>query len=278
MNYVTDVDTIWVNTLEKILVSSNTVAPRGQITLEIPQHTVCVNTRQCVLLNPARKLSYQFMAAEAYWILSGDNTVAGIAPFNKNIAEFSDDGETFFGAYGPRIASQIDYVVQKLLSDRDTRQAGLTIWRENPHPSKDIPCTVAIWFQIRRARSKELSLNCHVFMRSSDVWLGLPYDVFNFSMLTHLVAARFNSELLPGGEQVIPGHLYVTAASSHIYQKNFDAAASIVNLAGLAGNNMGVRTTPPAFFGPSGEELLMENLAALRNKEELTSPRAWWRV
>jgi thymidylate synthase len=42
------------------------------------------------------------------------------------------------------IKQQLDYVVEALVKDNDSRQAVLTIWRPSPAPSKDIPCTVSI--------------------------------------------------------------------------------------------------------------------------------------
>ncbi len=211
---------VWLDTLKDILTNGESVTPRGEPTKEILHRTVEVDMRRPVLKVPSRKLSYQFMAAEAFWILTGDNRVASIAPYNKHIEQFSDDGETFFGAYGPKVVDQFAYVVSKLHRDPSTRQAGLTIWRENPPDTKDVPCTVAIFFNIR-----EGDLNAHVFMRSSDAWLGLPYDVFNFSMLSHLVCAFLN-ELNRTSSPTRPGRLYLTAASSHLYKRNFDAASA----------------------------------------------------
>lgn len=215
---MTDFSAVWLKMLHDTLAQGVPVSPRGQATLEMPQRTIEVNMRQPVLRVPARKLSYRFMAAEAYWILSGDDRVSTIAPYNSRITDFSDDGERFFGAYGPKIKAQLPYVLDKLLEDPDSRQAGLTIWRESPQSSKDIPCTVAIFFSIRGNK-----LNAHVFMRSSDVWLGIPYDVFNFSMLSHLVCAMFNEQTL-SDDVISPGTLYLTAASSHLYICNQAAA------------------------------------------------------
>lgn len=214
----------WLALMKETLEWGVLVAPRGKATKELLQQTICVDMRQPVVQVPKRKLNYKFMAAEAYWILSGDNTVAGIAPYNSKIADYSDNGETFFGAYGPRIRSQLDYVVRKLKSDEHTRQAGLTIWRENPPETKDYPCTIAMFFNRRGYQ-----LNCHVFMRSSDQWLGVPYDIFNFSCVAYLVCCRLNK----GDENdvdVKPGNLYLTAASSHLYQPNWADATDIVQL------------------------------------------------
>ena len=210
----------WLGSLNFLMEEGHVVAPRGKATREMPQYTIQVAMNKPVLTVPSRKLNYAFMAAEAYWILTGDNRVSSIAPYNQRIAQFSDDGETFFGAYGPKIRSQLEYVVRKLTEDRDTRQAGLTLWRENPPPTKDVPCTVAMWFQIRGSE-----LNCHVFMRSSDMWLGIPYDVFNFSMVAYYVCSLLNS----AQPWLSPGTLFLTAASSHLYMENVDAAIECVN-------------------------------------------------
>lgn len=205
----------WLGLLNDVLSRGVEVAPRGKLTLEIPQHTIEVDMAYPVVCVPERKLSYQFMAAEAFWILTGDDSVAGIASFNSNISEFSDDGVRFFGAYGPKVVDQIPFVVSKLLSDVSTRQAVISIWREKPPVTKDVPCTVAIAFNARGGW-----LNAHVFMRSNDVWLGMPYDVFNFSMIAHLVCAKYN-EAQSNPRALKPGRLYLTAASSHMYEPNW---------------------------------------------------------
>jgi len=215
----------WRRQVAKVVLRGQHVAPRQKPTRELLHSTVAVNMRRPVLRNPERMLHYRFMAAEAYWILSGSNRVDQIAPYNRHIAAFSDDGKTFFGAYGPKIVDQLPYVVNKLFRDRTSRQAVLTIWRENPGETKDTPCTIAMCFTVRDSR-----LDNHVFMRSSDIWLGLPYDVFTFSMVAHLVCALINRNITasaPAGvtsDVVEPGVLYVTAASSHLYEQNFEAA------------------------------------------------------
>jgi len=252
--------TVWLDTVKDIINSGKVVSPRGQHTRELPQRTITVNMNYPVLTIPSRKLSYKFMAAEAYWILSGDNRVKTIAPFNERISQFSDDGQTFFGAYGPKVVDQLTFVVDKLREDNDSRQAGLTIWRENPPATKDVPCTIAIFFNIRNAK-----LNCHVFMRSSDAWLGLPYDVFNFSMLTHLVCGLLNNV---GDINVRPGGLYLTAASSHLYFRDINAAVDCIHA-----------PTKPSLITPDNlyrhPDVLMSTLDKLRFSSP-GDPLRWW--
>jgi len=251
----------WQAHVARVITEGNVVAPRGKWTKELLQETVEVNMFYPVLTVVERNLNYRFMAAEAFWILSGDNRVETIAPYNSRISEFSDDGETFFGAYGPRVLEQFDSALKKLLADRDTRQAGLTIWRENPPQTKDVPCTVAIFFSIR-----ESQLNVHVFMRSSDVWLGLPYDVFNFSMLGYLMCGSLHWH----GVNVTPGRLFVTAASSHLYAENVNAALGCLNAA------PGEPLAPPPELWRD-PRLLMTTLRDLR-EAKAGDPLRWWEV
>lgn len=258
----------WIATLRLITNYGHYVSPRNYQTRERLHQTFIVSMSHCVLTHPERELSYQFMAAEAFWILSGSNRVDQIAPYNKNIAAFSDNGETFFGAYGPKIMAQLPYVVETLTRDPLSRQAGLTLWRESPPATKDMPCTVAIFANIRAGQ-----LNLHVFMRSSDVWLGLPYDAFNFSMLSHLICCRLNSgpQLAEYGE-ITPGTLYLTAMSMHLYERNHERASVV-----LSDTRLHPEGNPVPRVLRHSELTLYDVLKQLRETKK-GDPLRWWEV
>lgn len=169
-----------------------------------------------VLNSKVRALGYRFMFAEAAWMMSGMNTVKHIAPYSNRISDFSDDGVFYKGAYGPKIVDQLPYVVESLADDHDTRQAVINIWRENPRRSKDVPCTLSLQFLRRGHR-----LHTVASMRSSDAWLGLPYDCFNFTMITCGVIALLRQKTL---DILDLGYLTVNAGSGHLYEVNRKAA------------------------------------------------------
>ena len=264
----------WLHAVSNTLAWGQLVSPRGKATKETLHRTITVDMNRPVLTVEARKLSYRFMAAEAFWILTGDDRVESIAPYNKAIADFSDDGKTFFGAYGPKVVQQMPYVIRKLYEDPDTRQAGLTIWRESPPTTKDVPCTVAMFFNIRGGR-----LNASVFMRSSDVWLGVPYDVFNFSMIAHFICGSLNQSgrlVGLGGGLLEPGTLYLTAISSHLYETNWSGAQSCLSdgfKIDLDPGSMGA--TPSKLWQDPGA--LMDTLAELRDSKPGDACR-WWEL
>lgn len=211
----------WVDMLNDILEDGKPVDVRGFKTLELLHHTIVINMSAPIITVPARKLNYRFMAAEAEWMINGDDKLAPLTKYNKKMANYSDDGITLTGAYGPKIVAQSEYVVRTLLADQSSRQAVLTIWERTPAPSKDIPCTILMQFLIR-----DSFMDTHVYMRSSDAWLGVPYDIFSFSVVSTWMLAMYNS--LSDCEDVLPRNLYLTAGSRHLYEQHYKAAEDIV--------------------------------------------------
>lgn len=224
------------------------VAPRGQPCSEQRYVSLMLlNPDRNIVTFPARKLSYHFMVAEWLWVLGGMNDVATIAAYNKNIAQFSDDGKTFFGAYGPRFIRDFAKVAALLRKDPDTRQAIINIW--NPEAlrveTKDVPCTLTWQFFIRRGL-----LEMHACMRSNDVWLGFPYDLFNFTQIQRYLAAWLG---------VGVGTYVHTVGSMHLYDRNRDSAAELLNQDDLI-----TPVSPPLTFpSPAVVTGMMQGLAGV---------------
>lgn len=211
-----DMNQVWVDAIRDVMIGGKEASPRGMRINEILHHTHRIDMSYPVLTLASRKANYRFMIREAEWILDGSDKLAPLVVVNKQMAKFSDDGVTLTGAYGPRFMAQIDYVVEALVKDSETRQATMTLWQPNPKPSKDIPCTVALDFKIRDGK-----IHCQVFMRSSDLWLGLPYDVFSFTMMASKIAYKY---FLRTFLELELGTLFLTAASSHLYEEHFEKA------------------------------------------------------
>src|SRR5690606_23131635 len=126
----------------------------------------------------------------------------------------------------------------------------------SPPDTKDYPCTIAMWFGFNGP-----VLNMFVFMRSSDVWLGLPYDIFNFSMVAYLVCGHLNRAREEDRSAIIPGFLYLTAASSHLYEENLEAARATLETADR--RSVGRAARPSELWG--NPDALLEYLKQLRD-------------
>jgi thymidylate synthase len=190
-------------------------APRGKPVVEIRGTAVAFDMRRPVCTIYERRLGYRFMAAEAAWILSGDNRLETIKRYSPFIWEFSDDGFFYSGAYGPRIIDQLTYVCDMLADDADTRQAVIDVWRPNPRAGRDIPCTLSFQFMIRGG-----ALHCTQSMRSSDIWLGYPYDAFNASMLSGYIMLLLRDREKRGRRGLTLGTHTMLVGSQHVYDKD----------------------------------------------------------
>lgn len=186
-----------------------TVSPRGMVCREDIGKVFSVDMNYPIVNVQGRKLNYTFMAAEAYWITSGSPLVAEIVPYCKHMKKYSDDGYIFNGAYGPMFLNQLEFVVNTLRNDNESRQAVMTIWSPNPAATKDHRCTIMLQWLIRNGK-----IETQVYMRSSDAWLGLPYDIFNFAMMTHKVRCWLDLSQLEMGQMDI--HM----GSAHLYEKD----------------------------------------------------------
>lgn len=202
---------------DAVLAHGRDVRPRGQRTLELsPVHLEIGNPRDVLPtgINRARLLT-AIAAAEAL------QNIAGVAQpglmhriskfFPKPTGRWGEGVET----YGPRIGPQMNDVVELLRRDRDSREAVVSIWREGDVTSGQAHnlCTVSLQFLVRNG-----ALDLFVYMRSNDAWYGLCYDLFQFAQVQLTVATCLG---------VPAGRYFHTAASMHLYERHWDAAAAL---------------------------------------------------
>lgn len=209
-------------------------SPRGQkIKESLGVQFRITNPRHRLPYVKARKFSMSYLVAETIWYMSANDSTEWIsryAPFWKNI---TDDGVTANSAYGSRIFKphsrasesviQWDYVKEELRRDPDSRRAVIHIRsaHDSLHESKDVPCTLSLQFFIRGG-----ALHLHVSMRSSDIILGLAYDVPAFTIMQETMANELGVEL---------GEYVHTSNSLHCYERDFEMLNEIANSEGPYG-------------------------------------------
>lgn len=214
------VDEAWLKAFNALAAQAekgyNADSRDGAVVGEICDAVFCVEdpTRN-IVNNPIRKMPMRYAVGELAWYLSGSNKVKDISRFAKKWADISDDGETNNSAYGWRIFDQFgfnqwEYVKGLLWKDPLSRQAVIHIKDASNQPTKDVPCTVYLQFFIRDGK-----LNLSVHMRSNDIWMGVPYDMFSFCFLQMLMAMELGVEI---------GQYTHYAGSLHIYARDYAAA------------------------------------------------------
>lgn len=151
-------------------------------------------------------INYKLGFMEGLQLLAGVfNKVAlgWVAP-NADLSLFSDQS-----AYGPRVVGQVERAIVALNTDPETRRAVVMLARPHEGGSENMPCTLAVQFQVRN-----LVLGTTITMRSSDAMYGIPYDVMQFGMLAQAVARCIG---VPGTRPVRAGYLDFQLANAHIY-------------------------------------------------------------
>ncbi|MGW0454512.1 thymidylate synthase [Gordonia sputi] len=152
--------------------------------------------------------------AELSWYLSGsgaaDDITAWISVYGK---EREDDGRVH-GAYGPRMCgdgdnAQLATVIKLLKANPSTRRAVIVLFRAADIADGirylNVPCTLSLQLLLREDR-----LHMVTTMRSNDLYLGLPHDIFTFTMLQELIAGELDVGL---------GSYYHNVGSLHIYEE-----------------------------------------------------------
>lgn len=168
------------------------------------------------MCNCKRKMPIRYAIGELCWYNSCNRTVEAIAPFSKFWENVSDDGKLVNSNYGYCIHykyffDQWDMVKQLLQTNPNSRQAVIHIKEARDlvnDPTKDVNCTIALQFFIRNGK-----LDMITTMRSNDVWLGLPYDLFNFTCMQIQLAMELGVGI---------GTYYHNAGSLHLYKRDVE--------------------------------------------------------
>ena len=184
---------------------------------------VLSDPRKSVLSLPIRNMSRRYAAGELLCYIRGTNKKEDFEFYSKSWDKLANPDGTINSAYGYRMfhpvfdgntETRFHYALTQLLENSDTKNAIIMLRDDSDlHPAhqKDRCCTLCLCFNIRDGK-----LNCRTIMRSQDLWLGLPYDVFCFTRLMQIMLYNYNSACEKGKEvqlgtythQVLNLHLY----------------------------------------------------------------------
>ena len=200
-----------INVYRDIQRNGTTSQPRGMEIRETLGYTFKITMPWQLPVNiHDRKLNHGIGIIEALNLVGQTSTPEKLVD-TAPVFERYIDTSVLHGAYGPRIHGHLHDLVQQIERDNDTRQAVLTIYNSAQDLNRvknDIPCTIALQYFIRDNR-----LHAHTMMRSNDVYLGLPYDLYQFITMQAAIAAHFDIEI---------GEYTHTAGSMHLYKQHYD--------------------------------------------------------
>ena len=172
------------------------------------------NPTKNTMCNCIRKMPLRYAIGELLWYNSCNPSWKAIYPYSKFWKGISDNGSTVNSNYGWCIRKKYGFdqweMVKKLLQENTNSRHAIIHIKEArnliDNPTKDLNCTIALQFLLRNNK-----LDLIVTMRSNDIWLGLPYDLFNFTCMQIQMAMELGVEV---------GTYYHNAGSLHIYKED----------------------------------------------------------
>lgn len=215
----------------EVLRRGSRVSPRGEETAEmLGASFTLLDPVDSLPVGTGRGVVKALGAVETLQLIGGfHDPSALVAAAPHFVAYLGPDGAQR-APYGPRLADQIPAAAEALAEDRDSRRAQVTVWDpclDSERGLHDYPCTTSLqWF----IRDDELHMQVH--MRSNDFWLGVPYDVFQFTQLQLAVASVLG---------VGVGVYRHSAASLHVYERHCERTDALTAPTGDALPTYGIR-------------------------------------
>lgn len=167
-------------------------------------------------LMTTKKVYWKGVAYELFWFLKGDTNIKYLQDHNVHIWDQWTDSEgnlgPVYGAqwrnYGGQV-DQISQVVDSIKHNPDSRRHIVCAWNPIALPQMALPPCHCL-FQFFVAEGK---LSCQLYQRSCDVFLGLPFNIASYSLLTHMIASIAGLEV---------GEFVWTGGDTHIYHNHFE--------------------------------------------------------
>ncbi len=209
--------------LRNILEQGTVKADRtGTGTLSLFGYQMRFPLRDGFPLLTTKKIHTRSMIHELLWFLKGETNIAwlqenGVSIWNEWADENGDLGPVYGaqwrswrGADGQTI-DQISEVIHLIRTSPDSRRMVVSAWNVAELPQMALPpCHALFQFYVADGR-----LSCQLYQRSADVFLGVPFNIASYALLTHLIAAVT-------GLQV--GDFVHTLGDAHLYSNHIEQA------------------------------------------------------
>lgn len=184
----------YLDLLENVLANGEERADRthtGTLSL-FGERLVVPNVSTQFPLLTTKRIYWHGVVTELLWFLRGDTNVKYLQDHNVYIwDEWADENGDLGPTYGFQWSMQLFSLVEGLRHDPWSRRHMLTAWsvRDLPHMRLP-PCHVLSQFYV----STDWKLDCHVYQRSADVFLGVPFNIASYALLMRMLAQVTGTE------------------------------------------------------------------------------------
>jgi thymidylate synthase len=221
----THVDVQYAALLERIMNTGNVKTDRtGTGTKSIFGHQMRFDLSEGFPLLTTKKIHLKSVIYELLWFLMGETNIKFLTDNNVTIwNEWADENGDLGPVYGSqwrkwegadgKIYDQITNVIEMIKKSPDSRRLIVSAWKvDDIDKMKLPPCHCLFQFYIADGK-----LSCQLYQRSCDLFLGVPFNVGSYALLTMMVAQVTGYEL---------GEFVWTGGDIHIYNNHFEQVAT----------------------------------------------------
>jgi thymidylate synthase len=193
-----------------------------------------------------KKVHFPSVALELLWFLSGDGNIRWLQEHGVTIwDEWADENGDLGPVYGVQWRSwptpngghvdQIAQAVRLLREEPDSRRIVVSAWNVADLPEMALlPCHAL--FQLYAADGR---LSCGVYQRSADVFLGVPFNIASYALLTHMLAQQCDLHV---------GELIWTGGDCHVYDNHREQVETQLARDPYPYPTLRLRRRPPSIF------------------------------
>jgi thymidylate synthase len=193
-----------------------------------------------------KKIHLRSVVYELLWFLRGDTNVAWLREHGVTIwDEWADEHGELGPVYGKqwrawlapdgRTIDQITQAVEQLRRNPDSRRIMVSAWNVGElDRMKLMPCHALFQFYVAGGR-----LSCQLYQRSADVFLGVPFNIASYALLTHMLAQQCDLE---------PGEFIWTGGDTHLYLNHLEQADLQLMRTPLSLPRLAIRRRPGSIF------------------------------
>ncbi len=218
----------------------------GTGTLSVFAHQMRFNLADGFPLVTTKKVHLRSIIHELLWFLRGDTNVAYLRENQVSIwDEWADEKGDLGPVYGAQWRSwpapdgthidQISQALDLIRNNPDSRRIIVSAWNVAELPKMALaPCHALFQFWVADGR-----LSCQLYQRSADIFLGVPFNIASYALLTHLVAAQCDLE---------PGDFIWTGGDCHLYLNHLEQAEEQLSRSPLALPRLVLKRKPATLF------------------------------
>ena len=229
----------------------------GTGTRSIFGHQMRFDLGQGFPLVTTKKLHLRSIIYELLWFLRGDTNVEYLRQHQVTIwDEWADENGELGPIYGRqwrswpttdgRTIDQISRTVELIRRDPDSRRILVNAWNVAELDAMALtPCHALFQFWIADNR-----LSCQLYQRSADIFLGVPFNIASYALLTHMIAQQCDLQV---------GELIWTGGDCHLYLNHLDQAELQLSRMPLPLPQLLLKRRPPSIFDYEYQDFQIEN-------------------